>query len=181
MNVIAGFDHVEVVLDDQHASCPPPASWRSTRTSRSHVGRCAGRWSARPARRACVPVARAGKLGRQLDALGLAAGERRGGLPQLDVAQTHVVAGFAACVRCADSAQKKSSASSTVISSTSCDVLALIAHLQRFAVIALAACTPRTARRYPAESASRSCSNAVAGAGFAAPAACTLKEKRFSL
>ena len=52
----------------------------------------------------------------QLDPLRFAAGERRGGLPQLDVVHAHFLQAFRACARCEGMLAKNSSASATSIS-----------------------------------------------------------------
>ena len=166
-DVIAGLDHVEVVLDNQHGVAAAgelakhahePFAVGDVQAGRrliQHVERLAGR---------C-----AGKLGRQFDALGLAAGERRGGLPQPDVAQTHVVEGLQLARDARIGGEEVQRFLDGHIEHVG-DGFALIEHFQRFAVIALALAD--LARHVDIrQKVHLDAQNAVAGTGFAAPAA----------
>ena len=110
------------------------------------------------ARRACRAFAgRApAQLRGELDALGLAAGQRGRGLAELDIAEPDVVQRLQRAARSAGCSRRSRSASSTLIARTSAIVLALVRDLERLAVVPRDRCRPRTSRRRRAGSASRS-------------------------
>ena len=97
----------------------------------------------KPGRRLVEHVERAAgraarELGRELDALRLAARERRRRLAHLDVAEADVADRLELVVDARDRSRRTASASSTRISSTSEIVLPLILHFERLRVVALA-------------------------------------------
>ena len=132
----AFFIDVDVVLDDddgvaavdeplQHAS-----SARVSSNERPVVG------SSRMY--SVVPVRALRQLGRQLDALRLAAGERRRRLAEADVAEADVAAASRACARTRGKRSKNSQRLVDGHVQHVGDVLALEQDLQRLAVVALA-------------------------------------------
>ena len=84
------------------------------------------------------PVARSRQLLGELDALRLAARQRRRLLADLDVAEADLASASPACRAPTGTAAKNSTPSSTVMSRTSAIDLPLNVHLQRLAVVALA-------------------------------------------
>ncbi len=84
------------------------------------------------------PVATLAELGGELDALGLAAGERRRRLAELDVAEPDVVRGSAGDVAIRGTGAKKAHGVLDGHVEHVGDVLALVADLERLAVVALA-------------------------------------------
>ena len=87
--IVRGLDDVEIVLDHEHAYCPASPGAASTSSSLWMSAKC------KPGRRLVEHVERAAgraarELGRELDALRFAAGERRRRLTHLDVAEADV-------------------------------------------------------------------------------------------
>ena len=135
----ADLDHVQIVLDDDDgvalvapgaaarpAACGRPAKCRPVVGSSRIYTRFAGRPSS-------------GSSRRQLHALRFAAGQRRRWLPEPDIAQTRPRTRVSQVARrCTGTASKNCAASSMGMSSTSATDLALVLHLERLAVVALA-------------------------------------------
>src|SRR5699024_2004572 len=87
-DVVGGFDHVQVVLDDDHRvatlgqplqNIDQPVNVGDVQAGGGLVQDVEGFAGGAP-----------GQLGGQLDPLGLAAGKLRGGLAQTDIPQAHV-------------------------------------------------------------------------------------------
>ena len=114
---VRGLDDVEVVLDDEDrvAAVDEPVEDLEQLV---HVGEVeAGRRLVQEVERLARRPPR--ELGRELDALRLAARERRRRLPEVDVAEADVVQRLELVADRSGTAAKNSTASATVISSTS--------------------------------------------------------------
>ena len=135
-DAVRGLDDVEVVLDDHDASCPASTSRCSTCEQALDVGEVqAGRRLVedveRPARRDLR------ELGRELDALRLAARQRRRGLPEADVAEADVVERLQPAADLRDVLEELDGLLDRHVEHVG-DRLALEADLERLAVVALA-------------------------------------------
>ncbi len=120
----------------------------------------------------------AAQLGGQLYALSFAAGQRRRRLAQLDIAQTHVYQRLQFCAQSRQIAEKLERSFSGHVEHF-VYVLALIAHLERLAVVAVAAAD--VARHiYVGQKVHLNFDYAVARAGFA-PAALYVEREAVAL
>ena len=136
---VGGADHVEVVLDDEQRVAGVE-QLAGTRAAAWRCPRSAGRWSARRTGTACRGALvlestepRFGQVAGELQALRLAAGERRHRLAELHVLEAHVGERLQARGDLRRVARRTRSASVTVRSSTS-------AMLRRAAGRAVATC-----------------------------------------
>ncbi len=132
---VGGLDHVEVVLDHDHGVAGVDEAVEHLEQP-LHVGEVqAGRGLVEDVERA--PGRDLRELGRELDALGLAAGERRRGLAEPDVAEPDLVERLQAPADLRDVLEERQRLLDRHVEHVG-DGLALEADLERLAVVALA-------------------------------------------
>ena len=164
--IIRRFDHVQIVLDHQYAVARSHQPLQNA-DEPFHVRhmQAGGRLVQQIQGAARVPAA---QFGGQLDALGFAAGQLGAGLAQLDVVQTHIIQGLQLA---ADGLVVVEELQRLLHRHFQhfMDIFALVAHVQRFPVVARALANV-AGHVNIRQKVHFDLQKAVAGTGLAAPA-----------